>query len=432
MNITEQGTIIVTNLDGACPDTCLLDQGGYTKTYVYNIKTGSYTIQCTSSEHTIFVDSSGVTTEAVDTLSGSASGVWPLIPPLQITTSTLLPAQAGVAYSVPLSASGGIEPYSWTITSGALPSGFSLNSSSGVISGTALSNNPYPTELMIEVTDAYGDTASKTLFLGVTPAARQLLSDADKEVCREHAMTDAGYGITFGILEGEAAADPLTEPLVPLFEFLREEFALDALYWTGLSLDAPDSNFKVIAPPAFAVLPNATNRSSYFAETEALFNFAAILDQEIGYENAMLTAINRAQGAFAANNPFWAAQQLHAASLYAFVLSELLRIEPRVAANLQAVLDANNFPTIQINQQMLSQFEQSVSENGLPQDVVQGLERLGADSTAISAIQRLLSFPNATSASFPALLTATAFEQSTLAAANAALDFAKTYAIFPF
>jgi hypothetical protein len=197
-------------------------------------------------------------------------------------------------------------------------------------------------------------------------------------------------------------------------------------------LDAPDSNFKVIAPPAFAVLPNATNRSSYFAETEALFNFAAILDQEIGYENAMLTAINRAQGAFAANNPFWAAQQLHAASLYAFVLSELLRIEPRVAANLQAVLDANNFPTIQINQQMLSQFEQSVSENGLPQDVVQGLERLGADSTAISAIQRLLSFPNATSASFPALLTATAFEQSTLAAANAALDFAKTYAIFPF
>lgn len=52
-----------------------------------------------------------------------------------ITTTSLPSATAGVAYSATLAASGGTAPYSWAITSGALPSGLTL-SSSGVISGT--------------------------------------------------------------------------------------------------------------------------------------------------------------------------------------------------------------------------------------------------------------------------------------------------------
>jgi hypothetical protein len=79
MNITEQGTIIVTNLDGACPFNCLLDQGGYTKTYVYDIQHGTYTIHAKSSEHTIFIDPKGVMTDAVDTFDGASSGTWPLV-----------------------------------------------------------------------------------------------------------------------------------------------------------------------------------------------------------------------------------------------------------------------------------------------------------------------------------------------------------------
>jgi hypothetical protein len=78
MNITVQGTIIVLNLNGSCPYTCLLDQGGFTFTYAYNIQSGGYTIQANSSEHTIFVDDNGNTFDSVTTLSGSASGVWAL------------------------------------------------------------------------------------------------------------------------------------------------------------------------------------------------------------------------------------------------------------------------------------------------------------------------------------------------------------------
>src|SRR5581483_10398008 len=46
-------------------------------------------------------------------------------------------ASIGTAYSQALTATGGSAPYSsWTITNGSLPPGLSLNSSTGVISGT--------------------------------------------------------------------------------------------------------------------------------------------------------------------------------------------------------------------------------------------------------------------------------------------------------
>ena len=49
---------------------------------------------------------------------------------------SLPPGENGIAYSSGLSASGGTAPYTWTVPSGTLPTGTSINSSTGVISGT--------------------------------------------------------------------------------------------------------------------------------------------------------------------------------------------------------------------------------------------------------------------------------------------------------
>src|SRR6266851_5523962 len=49
-------------------------------------------------------------------------------PPLAITTTSLSGATAGTSYSNPLSATGGKSPYTWTLTSGALPAGITLQS----------------------------------------------------------------------------------------------------------------------------------------------------------------------------------------------------------------------------------------------------------------------------------------------------------------
>jgi hypothetical protein len=70
------------------------------------------------------------------------------------------PAQAGVAYSQTLTASGGTGPYTFTLASGSLPSGLSL-SSAGVISGTPSSSIAVSQEFQFTVNIA--DSASHTL-----------------------------------------------------------------------------------------------------------------------------------------------------------------------------------------------------------------------------------------------------------------------------
>ena len=55
--------------------------------------------------------------------------------PLQITTSSLPNGAVGQWYSATLTATGGTESYTWSIASGSLPGGLSLNASTGEISG---------------------------------------------------------------------------------------------------------------------------------------------------------------------------------------------------------------------------------------------------------------------------------------------------------
>jgi large repetitive protein len=58
-------------------------------------------------------------------------------PALNIANTSPLPTGAeGDAYSQTLVAFGGVLPYTWSIDSGALPPGLSLNASSGMVSGT--------------------------------------------------------------------------------------------------------------------------------------------------------------------------------------------------------------------------------------------------------------------------------------------------------
>ena len=62
-----------------------------------------------------------------------------VIAPLLITTASLQAGQVGIFYSQPLTATGGLMPYKWSVISGRLPRGLSLDESTGVISGTMTS-----------------------------------------------------------------------------------------------------------------------------------------------------------------------------------------------------------------------------------------------------------------------------------------------------
>lgn len=55
---------------------------------------------------------------------------------LQIAARPLLPGIVGTPYSARLAASNGTKPYAWSVLSGALPAGLTLDSATGQISGT--------------------------------------------------------------------------------------------------------------------------------------------------------------------------------------------------------------------------------------------------------------------------------------------------------
>ncbi|HLH16921.1 MAG TPA: putative Ig domain-containing protein [Bryobacteraceae bacterium] len=89
--------------------------------------------------------------------------------PLSITTTALASGQALQAYNQTVAATGGTTPYSWSATG--LPSGLSINASTGAITGTP--PGPSSGNVTIKVTDSgtpTPQTASVTLALTIAPA----------------------------------------------------------------------------------------------------------------------------------------------------------------------------------------------------------------------------------------------------------------------
>ncbi len=95
-------------------------------------------------------------------------------PPPAITTTSLTSANAGIPYTSTLGESGGTSPYKWTVTSGTLPTGLSLTSNSGVISGTPTGASSG--SVTFQITDAAGISASQAITVTVNPPAALTIS----------------------------------------------------------------------------------------------------------------------------------------------------------------------------------------------------------------------------------------------------------------
>ncbi|MBV9772077.1 MAG: putative Ig domain-containing protein, partial [Bryobacterales bacterium] len=107
------------------------------------------------------------TTFTVNQGAGSAGA-------LVITSPANLPGGAtNQSYAATLSASGGIPPYTWSITQGALPAGITLNASTGLLSGasTAAGANDFTAT----VEDSAGAQASQLFSLTISTSSSTFL-----------------------------------------------------------------------------------------------------------------------------------------------------------------------------------------------------------------------------------------------------------------
>ncbi len=91
---------------------------------------------------------------------------------LSPSTGTLTNGTYGAAFSQTIAVGGGVGPYTFAVTSGSLPDGFSLNPTNGVLSGTPTATNTY--NFTVTVTDVYGYTGSAAYSFTVNPLAVSL------------------------------------------------------------------------------------------------------------------------------------------------------------------------------------------------------------------------------------------------------------------
>jgi protocatechuate 3,4-dioxygenase beta subunit len=113
-----------------------------------------------------------ITITATDTYgcAGSATYSLKICPVLTISPSSSFNGTVGTALNQTFTATNGTSPYTWAITSGTLPVGLSLNTSSGLLSGVPTAATT-ATAVTFQATDANGCSGTRPLNIGaVCPA----------------------------------------------------------------------------------------------------------------------------------------------------------------------------------------------------------------------------------------------------------------------
>jgi hypothetical protein len=104
---------------------------------------------------------------AVSCAFGSPPPPPPPPPAPTITTGSLPAGQVGAAYSQTVEATGGTPPYTWSVATGALPAGLTLDPVTGAVSGTPSAAGTF--DFTVQATDSAAQFDTQALSIQVAP-----------------------------------------------------------------------------------------------------------------------------------------------------------------------------------------------------------------------------------------------------------------------
>jgi hypothetical protein len=195
------GTLTWTLVSGSLPANLSLSSSGTISGTPTAAGTATFTVKVTDSAPTPQTASQPLSI----TISGASGGA------LTITTTALAAGVLGAAYTGTVAVSGGTPPYSWSVTSGSLPTGLTLNTSTGVISGTP-TGTAGPSTFTVMVTDSTTptpQTQSQPLSITINAAVAACTSSGNEAVLSgPYAFTLSGFNATgFLAVAGAFTAD---------------------------------------------------------------------------------------------------------------------------------------------------------------------------------------------------------------------------------
>ena len=117
-------------------------------------------------------------------------------PALAITTTSLPQGVTATGYGATLQTTGGLAPITWTITTGQLPSGLSLNAASGAITGSPVRLETSTFTVRATDSEAPQQSVSKTFSITIT---------SNTTTTQDEAQLDGAYVFLF---EGFSAVGP--------------------------------------------------------------------------------------------------------------------------------------------------------------------------------------------------------------------------------
>ena len=178
------GTLLLTVNPASLPNGSLglaysqtVSATGGTGPYTFSILTGTLPAGLTLNTSSGVIagtptsaESSTFTVQAVDSLSNSGTRDYTInigTVLLTVNPATLPATVVGHVYSQTVYATGGIGPYAYTISAGALPPGLMLDPATGVISGTPTSASP--ATFTVLAVNSFGNSGSRAYTLSGRP-----------------------------------------------------------------------------------------------------------------------------------------------------------------------------------------------------------------------------------------------------------------------
>ena len=183
LSIVSSGALLGATLNTAYSPTSIVTSGGVTP-FTWSKTSGNFppglTFNTTSGQITGTPTMAGVfqfTLQVVDSAIPPQTATTPAPlsitvngpPPLQVTPSVLPIGSVATPYSTSVQATGGVQPYTWSVNSGQLPAGLALNPASGEITGTPIlvSGTPVSFTLGVKDSETVLMTASRTFSISI-------------------------------------------------------------------------------------------------------------------------------------------------------------------------------------------------------------------------------------------------------------------------